>query len=507
VLLGGVACTSASACTAVGRYLTRSGTGLPLVERWNGRRWTIQRTPSPAGAPGSELRDVACTSATACTAVGSSTDQSGNTLATLAERWDGRRWRIEATPSGARPRGLVAVACTSASICTAVGNSGALNLAERRKRGRWNVQPTPTRVGAQSSQLNGLACASSSACTAVGNRADLTGNPLGTMAERWDGTRWSIQPTPNPAGARGSLLTAVACPSASSCIAVGFATNSPGTPAATLAERWDGTRWSVLPTPNPPGGGGSILGSVACPSITACIAVGGATDNAGNPRATLAERWDGTRWSILPTPNPPGGGGSFLDGVACPSITACIAVGNATDSSGTPTGTLAERWDGTDWSISSTPEPTGASGAELNSVACTSSTDCIAVGAPLRNHGEEAGPLAEHWNGTDWQILPIPTPPQAQGGFLSSVACTSASACTAAGLAFTTTLPFIVAERWNGTSWSIQPTADLTLAYDIDPPAVTCTSSQTCLLVSSFFNTFPNGPKLTLGERWTGASP
>jgi hypothetical protein len=60
-----VSCTSATACTAVG-----SGNTRVLVERWNGETWSVQPTPKPAGSSDSVLMGVSCTSATACTAVG-----------------------------------------------------------------------------------------------------------------------------------------------------------------------------------------------------------------------------------------------------------------------------------------------------------------------------------------------------------------------------------------------------------------------------------------------------
>ena len=46
-----------------------------------------------------------------------------------------------------------------------------------------------------------------------------------TLTERWNGTAWAIQPGPHP-GAQGSSLAGVACPSASSCFAVGYYTKT-----------------------------------------------------------------------------------------------------------------------------------------------------------------------------------------------------------------------------------------------------------------------------------------
>jgi len=188
--------------------------------------------------------------------------------------------------------------------------------------------------------LGAVACTSASACTAVG------WSSAGTLAERWDGTRWTIQATPNPPQGAG-VLSGVACTSASACTAVGATNFTPG--AKTLAERWDGTRWSIQPTPNPPQGGG-VLASVACTSPSACTAAG--WSNAGN----LAERWNATTWSIQPTPNPAGAQGTLLDTVACASASTCTAAGAYQDSSGAFQG-LAERWNGSSWAIQPIPPP------------------------------------------------------------------------------------------------------------------------------------------------------
>jgi len=100
----------------------------------------------------------------------------------------------------------------------------------------------------------------------------------------------------------GAKLSAVSCPSSTICIAVGYAAES----ARVLAERWNGTSWKILPAPNPRGATSSSLNGVSCSSATACIAVGG-DDKQADPliaAAPLAERWNGTSWNVLPTPDP-----------------------------------------------------------------------------------------------------------------------------------------------------------------------------------------------------------
>jgi hypothetical protein len=134
----------------------------------------------------------------------------------------------------------------------------------------WSIQRTPNPTAATSgASLGGVACASSTACIAVGDYGN--GAKVLTLAERWNGKRWSIQHTPDPAGAY-SVFTGVSCASRSACTAVGFSNTPTANP--TLVEHWNGTRWFIQDTPNP-AGRQSVLEGVSCASRSACIAVGG----------------------------------------------------------------------------------------------------------------------------------------------------------------------------------------------------------------------------------------
>src|SRR6516162_8086806 len=265
--LSGVSCVSPSACEAVGTTASRSGEQTALAERWNGSSWQLQPAPSPAG--GGQLIGVSCTSRSACTAVGGS--PAGKAL---AERWNGSRWQIQSAPS---PAGvfLSGVTCTSSSACTAVGGSAAGTLAERWDGTRWSIQATANPPQGQFTFLNTVACASASSCIAAGAYINSSGAFQG-LAERWTGSGWAIQPTPSLPGGAMNLLSGVACTSATGCLAVGssspnvFNNQSP----ATLAERWDGSTWRVQPTPSPPGAAASNLNAASCVSRSACIAVG-----------------------------------------------------------------------------------------------------------------------------------------------------------------------------------------------------------------------------------------
>jgi hypothetical protein len=327
-----------------------------LAERWNGKRWKIQRTPSPAAAlllTNMSLSSVACTSRTVCIAVGSYTN-SAYTVVALADRWNGDRWRI---------------------------------------------QDTPDPAGATSTALSGVACTSRNACTTVGSYTNSASATM-ALAERWDRTSWTIQ---SPGG---GALSSVSCPSATACVAVG----------GSWSEIWDGSSWTLHSTPNPTSYGAGQLNSVSCTSATACTAVGSYTDTSTLPGTmtplgivTLAERWDGSGWMIQTTPNyEPQYGETRLEGVSCSSATVCTAVGDWGDSEH-QTAPVAELWDGTNWTLQSVPtDGEAAVFDELNGVSCTSATACTAVGVLIQE-----APLAETWNGTSWTIQTTPTP----GGF------------------------------------------------------------------------------------------
>jgi hypothetical protein len=481
-----VSCTSLDACTAVG-----GNNGGLLAEQWDGTTWTVEPTPTPAGSQFAFLNSVACSSASACTAVGSSSD--GNTWTTVAESWDGTQWSLQSTLNEPGWSQLFGVACPQASACVAVGYgvkaSGAFaTLGEGWDGTQWSVQSTADPLGTHGANLNGVSCKSPSACMAVGalNEFSSNGNARGTLAEWFDGTTWRIVPTPNPDGEPDGSLNGVSCTSPSVCVAVGAVVDSSGNSVGTLTERWDGTSWTIQPTPTS-ASLGAFLNGISCTSPNACTAVGNNSDG-----QVLAERWDGTSWSIQPMPAPAGAQISSLNGVSCTSAKACTAVGGVADSSFNPLGTVAEQWNGTTWTLQPVPG-SQSPGSFMEGVSCTSASACTAVGQT------DSGLLAERWDGTDWTVQVAVTPPgtEGTGDLFSGVSCSSRSACTAVGLL--SGGPTSITERWDGTQWSIQPTPGIPAVYDMAGPAVSCPVRSTCMAVSGYRN---NGPSVTLAEQW-----
>ena len=297
----------------------------------------------------------------------------------------------------------------------------------------WKVERTPNqnRDSAGINELSAVSCTSGRACTAVGSHAaslSSTGFPL---AERWNGTRWQIQRTMLPTGAKSGGLAGVSCPSATACTAVGSTPGKKPDTSANLAEVWNGKTWRVQAIPAPQGSTSSALFGVSCTSPGACTAVGHYSTAAGR-MLPLAERWNGARWAIQPVPQPLGAASEQFSGVSCANARACTAVGNQTGGSA-GTRPVAKAWNGTKWHSQTVPLPTASPGGILATVSCTSPRACTATGANFSNTGPT---LAVRWDGTRWRLQPTPTPnftTSHQQPELNSVSCASATSCTATG--------------------------------------------------------------------------
>lgn len=249
--VGSVSCPVPGSCQAVGP--PPFGTH-PAAARWDGRTWQAEPVPTPAPAPQNlTLTSVSCASARFCMAVGNASHGTSAQPSpsygdrTLAEEWNGSHWRIVPTPSPSRASELRGVSCTSATACTAVGSSASEKwaLAERWNGTGWAIQRTPNINHIGYTVLTAVSCASPAACTAVGTyNAGAVG-----IAEHWNGTRWAIQRLPTPPGAPGEdplvVPVSVSCTSPTACMTVGTTENM------TLAERWTGSKWIIEPTPNP----------------------------------------------------------------------------------------------------------------------------------------------------------------------------------------------------------------------------------------------------------------
>ncbi len=173
--------------------------------------------------------------------------------------------------------------------------------------------------------------------------------------------------------------------------------------AQTLAESWNGSVWSVIPSPSPGGSYGS-LDALSCTGTTNCMAVGSYVVQAGVWQ-TLAESWNGSVWSVIPSPNP-GSQSNYFYGVSCTGTNNCVAVGTYANGP-LESPVLAESWNGSAWTV--VPGPTTGSVAfnVLFGVSCTGPNNCVGVGTYDNGMGSDLT-LIELWNGTAWTTVSSP---------------------------------------------------------------------------------------------------
>jgi len=520
--LAGVSCPSKRFCMAVGSFTPNSSgpsSSVPYVERWNGGSWSGRELPKPRDFSSAQLNAVSCISARACVAVGTLYGGPG-AGEPLVELWSGRRWSVERFGRHGRPPGseLDAVSCASAHVCMTLGTtSKGVPVAAHWNGSSWSPSRLATPAGLKvSGGAGGLSCASTRACTTVGT---VVGR--GPVAEGWNGRRWSLQTIPLPAAGVG----AVSCPSARACLAVG-ATDQGGGVGSTAAQSNRG-RWASVNVPQITVPAQTDLSSVSCPSAMTCLAVGWFGDAFGsNIYAPLAEIWNGTTWTDQSIPSLFPIGEATLTSISCPSATYCMAVGQSSY------GLVSVDWNGTNWRVENIPSGSTNQAAlaalELTDVSCGSPTFCVAIGPGKLSAfwngtswtvnsilGAATGvscvsstfcvaiatsagnSIAEVWNGAHWATEPMPAIPANAIG-LVGVSCATPSSCMAVGAG-----PYpsgSMTELWNGATWTIEPTPSPPggVLYLRSVSCTSATSTTDCIAVGESFAVFWDGTNWTL---------
>jgi hypothetical protein len=391
-----------------------------------------------------------------------------------------------------RPAALLVGAALIAASTMAGGMAAFASPAPRNE---------PAAIGS-TSYLRGVYCTSASSCWAVGSYQ--RNGAFFDETLRLRNHLWKLVAAPSPGGTKiGALseLLSVRCTAARSCWAVGDYTVG----RATLSEalHWNGTKWSLVTTPDPGGklsGDFNNLVDVSCNSATNCWAAGnyGEFTSTGEETLNLALHWNGKKWSQAATPNPGGIGNnrvSRLTAIRCTSTDSCWGVGNYGVLG--PTLQLDNdvlHWNGKKWSKQSVPNPAGtASGHanQLTGLSCTSAGNCWAAGFTTT-----PGPLTLlnemlHWNGSHWSTTMVPDPNGASGSAnrLEGISCSSANSCVAVGaLGSFLSTGFVINQAlvWNGHKWSatspLDPAGSAT-GDDNNLIGVRCESATDCWAV------------------------
>ena len=191
--------------------------------------------------------------------------------------------------------------------------------------------------------LSAVAAVTANNIWAVGSSSNTT-NSSQTLIEHWTGSKWSTVKSPSPGSGIVSLVD-VAVVSANNIWAVGSSNGF----STTLIEHWNGTQWSVVKSPNP--APISLLIGIAVVSSSNIWAVGQSLAQMGQ---TLIEHWNGSAWSVVKSPNQAGSTNNFLLGITVLSASDIWAVGGF-QSSNNAGHTLIEYWNGSKWSIVPSP--------------------------------------------------------------------------------------------------------------------------------------------------------
>lgn len=352
-----VACGAPATCAAVGHYTPMSGSN-GLIETGSGTAWTALQAVLPGDAnaiPRDGLSAVACAGAS-CVALGTyqGTDDafhpmfemiSGGAASGVPVPLPGNAAAVNPAPE------LDSVACGAAGVCVAVGDYRDTDLAkegliETLSGGTWTATEAPLPSNAVSFlDLESVSCGASGSCAAVGTYGD-TSNQDGLLETLAAGT-WTA--TEAPADSSDVILTSISCPAAGSCVAVGSDEDNAGQLAAVTETLSAGT-WTGVDAPLPanaePFSSGlqqAGLDSVACGSVSLCVARGAYVATSGATEAMIETRSAGT-WSVTEAPLPANANTTEprvgLTSTACGATAPCIVVGHYTDTDGAVPGLI-----------------------------------------------------------------------------------------------------------------------------------------------------------------------
>ena len=341
-----LSCTAPDDCWAIGKTeptLAEAGEGktsVSLLEHWDGTEWQAVAVPKPAGANTVTFESISCTGTNACLVVGSYNGGSG--ARPLVEYWDGVKWTpgTGALPGGVSRGSLLGVSCGAANDCWAHGRTQLSSAEQLEGKAtfpffehwngtEWRVEAAPKPDGVTTGiSLDSVSCAGPSACVAVGPSS----GGLKPLVELWNGTAWTASTGALPSGTRGSLLE-VSCGAVNDCWAFGrtqviFAEQMEGKSAFPFFEHWNGSEWQVVPMPTPPGATTTTPEAISCSSPSYCLAVGRFVNDQAE-RPPFAMTWDGAEWRFQPVPSPPEATNSALEGVSCTGTGRCAMTGNS----------------------------------------------------------------------------------------------------------------------------------------------------------------------------------
>jgi hypothetical protein len=434
---GQVSCASASSCTAVAAYQSSDGTQTPLREDLVDGSWIPSSLPEPLGDSDAYPRSVSCLTSSSCVAVGDASNSRGSSDNIVEILTGGGSWHASILPGPPNtPYGsITSISCSSPTDCIAVGNflndqDQQFPFAETLTNGSWSASLLPlpdNSTTISSGTINAISCPAVQECVAVGNFSD-SFTPERPLAEILSDGVWTPQVLPLPAKLHDKAdLSAVSCTSTTWCAAIG----TPASYDSLLVETMRTGHWTANSIAPLAGESQVSFDGISCPQIMSCVAVGGFWGNNFVFSRPLAASLTGTTWKLRRLPAPEATSRRFslvlpmLSSVSCIAPRSCVAVGSYPS-----TGMLfpfVERLAGSRWISKTLPTVGESTWTFIWSISCGSNNVCKAV-------GEQSGlPLVEEFSDNTWTADTMSLLPQQDGAALLTVSCAERTSCVAAG--------------------------------------------------------------------------
>ena len=326
--------------------------------------------------------------------------------------------------------------------------------------GEWEVMSTPIPpVGSMgSSQFRDVVAISPDDVWAVGEiHVGAPSWETHSLAMHFDGTEWTIVPTPNPSTSINALET-VAAVSTDDVWAAGVKEIfNPFRELRPFIIHWDGSTWEEVVDSELDVWGAPIWG----------IEVGGPNDIWFGADGPNTFHWDGSSFEHRPVPtfdtgncSGTSGCGHAVEDLAVVAPDDVWAVGGAGDGDYSYVSQIWH-WDGTEWAH--TPGPSISYWQRLNGVVALAPDDVWAVGDLDPADPTDNGMLIIHWNGAEWTRVDTPLYMQPSGD-LQDIFAIAPDDIWASGIYTETPLPAVglpLTMHYDGTDWrQVMPDPD-----------------------------------------------
>lgn len=309
----------------------------------------------------------------------------------------------------------------------------------------WHNVASPS-MNSDGNELLSVSALNAQDAWAVGESSDNFSGDYEPLVEHWNGSTWSIATVPEPLN---TSLSSVHEFAANDVWAIGTLQNQSTFAYQTYAIHWDGSTWSEVTTPNV-GSQNNFFAGLGPSSSNNLWAVGSYYNTTVGFMQTLTEHWNGSSWSAVSSPDVSGVNDELIGaGVVGPRNV--WAVGDFGDPINIIAQTLIEHWNGSSWSI--VTSPTHGTYSLLRSFAAVARLDDWAFGETITKH--VLVPLAEHWNGGRWSIVSVPTVSGIDTTIFASTALGPKDVWAVGSSLGFRDQTFTI--NWNGSTWTLVP--------------------------------------------------